>query len=420
MKKSFIIVIIIVLFITALGIGVILLSPSKTPTVDDSITVPTKTFSPFSFITDIFSDDNGSSTDTESSDVATTTEDGGTSRSVYDILTLSPVLKVAEGPVAGATFVSLKNGTTTEEHLRYVERETGHMYDLVLDTNAKVRLSNTTIPRVQEALWGANGGLVVLRYLSDDKETIETYAATIATTSDTSTTLSGTFLPQNIDTITVSPFSPQVFYLLATKPGVAGRLYNAATGETRAVFSSPVSEWLAAWGTPTSVVLSTKPSYLSLGFAYVLNLGTGGTSRLLENTLALTTLPNSAGDILVGSLQSNTMTISRYDAGAKTLNRLAGGTLPEKCVWADAVSAVCALPETTSGSFPDVWYEGSVSFTDSVWKIDTQKNLTDFLFDASVTNEPFDAIYLSLNNTATLLSFINKKDGSLWIASLEL
>ena len=48
-------------------------------------------------------------------------------------------------------------------------------------------------------------------------------------------------------------------------------------------------------------------------------------------------------------------------------------TLPEKCVWskADASIFYCAVPENIPADniYPDVWYQGLMSFSDAIWKV---------------------------------------------------
>lgn len=414
MKRTLIIVG-VALLILILGIGAIWFASSTPGTpLDGTTNVPTRTFSPFGFITDIFSDTQ------EPTQLPgdTTPPEEPASRSVYDILSVQRAYQVLDVPVAGALFVSVVVGTTTEERLRYVERETGHIKDLVLDTGVTKRISNTTIPRIQEVLWGNNGMLVALRYLGDDKETIETYVATLGADEEFGS-LSGIFLPQHISTITLHPSLPQTFYLLPTNPGVAGRIYNASTGITSSVFSSPISEWLASWNAGSYVFLSTKPANNTPGFGYTLNPTTGATAKVISNKGALTGLPNSAGDILVGSVQRDTMLLSVYEQTGGISEHITGGTLSEKCVWMDTERVLCGIPNTGATNLPDAWYAGSVFFSDSFWVIDTETGLSDYLFGTAEIPTAVDATHLSTTNTASLFSFINKRDSRLWVARVS-
>ena len=98
-------------------------------------------------------------------------------------------------PVAG--IVGLMNGS--EHFVRYVERATGHAYDVPVDTSAQTkRVSNTTIPKIQEARWSPDGASLLLRYLGPDNETVLTFSGSFTGASTSEKTLQGTFFPKNI------------------------------------------------------------------------------------------------------------------------------------------------------------------------------------------------------------------------------
>lgn len=417
MKKTLIIVSIILL-VGAVGIGAFwyLLETPREDAETGEPAVGPRTFAPFDFITDIFEEE-----------VATTapTGDGGApiseTRSVYALLQARPGFTVTDAFVTSATFVPHALGTTTpDERLRYIERETGHVYDLSLASGATERISNTTIPRVQEALWGNGGEFLAVRYLDADGETVQTFAGTLTPDDEGGQgSLEGAFLPQNIHTIALHPSESRVFYLLETSAGVVGRIFDAATGQTASLFSSPLTEWTASWKSPSTIFLHTKPSFGALGFGYLLNPASGVSTRVLGNTLALTGLPGPSGDILVGSMQSDILALSFYDTSSGARTALALSTLPEKCSWLDTSRVLCAIPHVTHPRVPDAWYEGSVFFDDSVWIVDVTTNITDYLFDSTVLGTSFDATHLSVSGDEAILAFINKKDARLWVASLS-
>lgn len=400
----------IVLLIVLLGIGVVWFGTQAPSTTGTGTDVSPRSFLPFGSLSDFFT--NTTTTPTPSATgTSPTTED--VTVSVRDTLKTQPARALVDVPVASATFVETTNGTTTEEHLRYVERNTGHVSDVALDSGITTRVSNTTVPRIEEALWGDNGTLLALRYLDADGETIETFLGRIDAEN---AGLPGSFLPKNIRTIALHPTEPKVFYLLDTGTGVVGRLYDAEKNTTVALFSSPLSEWAASWNAGSFIFLSTKPSTQSAGIAFVLNPQTGAATRVLTGTQTLLGLPGPSGSVLFGFRESSTPRIGLFDPNTRETTTLSGNTLPEKCTWLDTTEVACALPEDTTGNIPDAWYEGSQSFNDGMWVIDTKKNLTDFLFDARDTGEEFDATHLVANSDGTLVAFVNKKDSRLWIA----
>ncbi len=58
--------------------------------------------------------------------------------------------ELSREPVSGAGLLDLKAGTV----VRYIERATGHIFEVELFSPNQNRISNTTIPLIYEAYWG--------------------------------------------------------------------------------------------------------------------------------------------------------------------------------------------------------------------------------------------------------------------------
>ncbi len=407
MKKTLVIMGILCIII-AIVLGVLWFS-SSTPTNTINTSVAPRTFAPFGFFTNIF---NGSSDTSKFPQENGTTTTDTSSRSVYDLVGISPAYTVTDAPVVAALFV--QTGTSTGEVLRYVERETGHIYDLYLASGNLRRISNTTIPRIQEAYFGDNGSLIALQYLGEDNETVETFVGFVSTSSEA---ISGEFIAQNARAMALHPTSPQVFYTLDAGGGAAGRIYDAETKQTRPLFSSSLSEWHADWNAGSYILLTSSPSSGAQSLTYALNPATGTTERILMNMFGLTTLPNKDGvHILLGTSRGTDPALFLYNKTKKTILPVTGSTFPEKCVWLKNTRVACGIP--SEGDVIDSWYQGVTSFNDSVWILDPATNLTDYIFDSETTNTVFDAVHLSASEDERLLSFINKKDSQLWIVNL--
>jgi hypothetical protein len=95
------------------------------------------------------------------------------------------------------------------------------------------------------------------------------------------------------------------------------------------------------------------------------------------------------------------------------------GTLAEKCAWqADETRILCAAPRALSGTLPDAWYQGAVSFSDRIWSIDLEERLAVQLVDPEAFGEPVDVVGLSLPEDAQVLVFTDKKSGALYLYDL--
>jgi hypothetical protein len=84
--------------------------------------------------------------------------------------------QISDVPVAGAT--ALTTQTDAIPVVRYMERATGHIYD-VNPKHKEGACHNMTILRIHEALFSKNGDFVVARYLDEDDKTIETFVGKV-------------------------------------------------------------------------------------------------------------------------------------------------------------------------------------------------------------------------------------------------
>ena len=87
-------------------------------------------------------------------------------------------------------------------------------------------------------------------------------------------------------------------------------------------------------------------------------------------------------------------------------------------MWTANDSAIyCGIPADPPQNFnyPDDWYQGAISFSDRIWKIDVSGRYAQLVLDFSKeTENPLDATALAIDPLNTALVFVNKNDGSLW------
>ena len=143
-------------------------------------------------------------------------------------------------------------------------------------------------------------------------------------------------------------------------------------------------------------------------------------SKLFGKITGLTTMINGGGTLVLYSTSTETgPKLSVIDLSKHAIKDLNTYGLPEKCVWSsDNITVYCAVPNTISGNeYPDIWYQGLISFDDYFVKINTMTGEKITLTN-SKDETPVDGTYLFLDKKETSLFFTNKKDSTLW--SLEI
>ncbi len=334
--------------------------------------------------------------------------------------------KISSMPIAGYT-VFQKEKVTKEFHpnIRYVSRENGNIYQTYGDDIKEEKFSNTIIPRVYEAFFGNTGKTVLMRYLKGDGSTIQTYLGNMPTekvgvTTTSTVDIVGSFLPENISDLSISPDTSKVFYIVNNEDNATGIVLNLKDNKKTQVLSSPFTEWLTAWGGEKIQFLNTKASGVALGYLYKIE-NTKIPQKVLGDIYGLSTLPSKdAKNIL---LNNNSLALSVYNINTKNTNPISLNTHIDKCVWSkDNINIYCAVPKNVfSATYPDAWYQGEVSFDDQIWKINIGNQNTELVFDPSSLNGgvEIDAIKLSLSQDENYLLFVNKKDSYLWQYQLK-
>jgi len=346
----------------------------------------------------------------------------------------NPLVELSATPVAGAGIYTSKTGSTT---VRYVDRGTGHIYDINLVSGAVAQVSATTISPVYQAIWASTGQSVVLRYLASDGVTVKSYSATLgapnfaatmsgsadssiaSSTTQTSASpgaLMGSFLPDDIDAIAYSPAGTKIFYTNLINGREEGVTANTDGTKKLQIFDSPTSEWSLAWPATSETAVTTKPSYIAPGYLYFINATTGNKQKILGNINGLTDLVNPGATEIAYTDNTNNLSIYSVKSGQSIPTGLA--TLPEKCVWSQKNTSMlyCGVPTSVpAGNYPDDWYQGLVLFTDSIYKINATTGTTTLISNLSAQyGKDIDAINLALNKNEDHLIFMNKADYSLW------
>jgi hypothetical protein len=343
-----------------------------------------------------------------------------------DISTLK-LKKISSFPIAGyGIFMKEKELGIFSPALRYVNKATGNIYQTFADRIDERKFSSTVVPKVYEAFFGNEGESVVMRYLKGDNKTIETFIGILqkeylGADSIGTNEVTGSFLPENISDISVSPDASKIFYLFNIGDNTAGVIYSLETKTKTQVFDSPFTEWLSFWPNNKMITITTKPSFGVPGYMYAINPDNKNFNKILGGINGLTTLASPSGKMILYA--DNNLSLNIFNTETRNSNLLGVKTLPEKCVWGTVSDVVyCAVPKFVDrAQYPDSWYQGEVSFSDEIWKIDvTSGNTTMILDPISIENgEEIDGIKLNLDEGQNYLLFVNKKDSYLWELQLK-
>jgi|GEM_PF-423847 len=369
----------------------------------------------------------GSQTSTGGTDSGTGTSGSGTDGSGNIPAQVAPQLvEISSSPV-GKGFIALDATSTAQSAsssaptsgvaVRYIDRESGNMYQYATMNNSSTRLTNHTVPGVQEVSWLPDGSTAYLRFLSTGTgadEHVDTYRLP-ADGSD------GSFLAEDLAEV-IPESTTHIFTLAPNSSGSIGYL-EAADGTSPAVLFSSLLSSISVRGSAGAMVAFTKPSANLAGYGFMVNQKTGAFTSILGPLTGLSALPNPSGSfVLISYLDAQkTLRLAFYDTANHVVTILPLSTLTDKCAWtADGLTAYCASPVSVpSGTLPDDWYQGTVTFADRIWKIDFTARVATQVADLpTLVSTPIDAVSLTLDANETELVFMNKSDDSLWAYSL--
>lgn len=339
---------------------------------------------------------------------------------------LDRLLKISEEPVSGFSLINDSRNNKTNIH--YILRANGNIYEAYTNSQEQKRLSITTIPKVYESMWLPDGIRLIIRYLKDNTENVQTFSVKINPATTTLNTfeggVDGNHLPDNIVGLAINPLGDKLFYLTSGLNGVSGYISKPDGLNKKLLFESPLIEWTISWPKEETITMTTKPSSNVPGYLYFLNSKTGAFSRVIGNIAGLNTkISSSTAEILYSDSIRNIPRLYLYNIKKGESKLLPWNTFPEKCLWSNTDSKIvyCAVPKTfPSGDYPDAWYQGLVSFSDDIWMINTDTQASTLVYDIErETNNTMDITDLQLDKNDNHLFFINKTDLTLWSLSLK-
>jgi hypothetical protein len=342
-----------------------------------------------------------------------------------------------KAPVAGVGFFEVKGVATKISKAktssivsprilsaRYIERGLGHIYETSLATFIESRIVNETRPRITEAFFNNNSKSVAIRYIEEEygSEMIESRILALGT----ATSSSGFYKTEEIVLPNSIPFmaaaedgTDKFFYLNSSSDATSGTLITSK-GVKTGIFSSAFTEWVPQFPHQNLVTLTTRPSGNVPGYLFFLDTTTKALTRILDGVNGLTTNTSRNGKLVAYTeTKERVPELFVYDVAKKESRGLFKQTLPEKCAWSTKEVNIiyCAVPQKIAPAiYPDQWYRGTISFTDSLWKIDTTTAFAEkILTPSDYRVSELDIINPVLSSDDSYILFINKKTGTPWI-----
>jgi len=331
------------------------------------------------------------------------------------------VFKISDGPVAGATFIQTLHPTTTLA--RFVMADSGHAYNLVLDSQGAVpqAISNTTIPGATSALWVEKGGAAILQYL--DGITPKTvYLGFAATTSPSNPTVHLQFYPDGIRSLAASPDGLQVVYLLRTATGVNGFVTKTDGTGGKLLFSLPLREMQVRWPAQGTLLAYSNAAAGVPGIAFAIDAKSGAATPLVYAPGLTATADLTFSHVLYQTTDTSAGVHSSYshDIASGADRALSFDPIPEKCVQSPLSGAVvyCAAPLAyVPPNYLDLWHQGTASIADSVLSYSLAVATTTLLATPGSTSDggvATDILQLAVSPDGHYLLFVSKSDRSLW------
>ena len=303
------------------------------------------------------------------------------------------------------------NPIIDNQKVKYYLSENGQAYESNFDGSGLTQLSTNTLTNLSRALWSPDGNKVI--HIFNDQGVIKKYLYDFETEQSTR-------LGQNIDYISWAPNEDRIVYQYygpAEENNIS--ISNPDGLNWTNIFPTRMKDLIVEWPSTNKIALMTKPSGLTQGTAYTIDLTNNDFQKVIEPTYGLTTLWSpQANKILFSETdhQGKNLKLKIADLGQSTINQLDIITLPEKCVWStDNQTVFCAIPENIPQLtvLPDDYHKNLTSFSDHFWKINISTGQKTKIFE-NKGEQIYDAKNLLLSPLEDYLIFINQTDGLLY------
>lgn len=315
--------------------------------------------------------------------------------------------QVSTRAVAGYAFLD-------DHTVRYVERGTGYVYQVDLNSKTETELSHTTIQQTSEAIFSASADTVIIT--SYDGYQKKSVVANLTGQTDQELTLKT--LPTGADDLAFKDQNT-IYFAISTDKTTSGYSYDLRTLAQKKLFAVNAGDLRAEWGNGLkSMYLVSKPAVGYPGYAYTvseegivtpISSEKDGLTAFMNNSYVVTTFASSS-EYISEALQ-NFHVFPQAEA-----------MIPQKCAFADMTGPIiwCGGQKSQlNRNFLEDWYKGTVISHDDLWRIDLTSGKAVRLMDLSAgAGRVIDVSGLTAGLQEKALIFENKVDGTLWVYHL--
>lgn len=308
--------------------------------------------------------------------------------------------------VAGFGFAS-SSGTT--DTIRYVEKGTGHIYEINLNSGTETQISLLTLPRTVEALFSPEASAVV--FINDT-------GVSVGFIPEKNAQMKLIELPADAKNVS---FKDEVtlYYTQNENGKTVGRQLNLLKLTKTEVFSTQLHDIDVFWGNGfTTTYIQTKPTQYLEGQLY--SISKNVLTPVVPSAYGLTSFIN--GKNILTSFISGVEYTTTWPSSALNLKQ-GIVMLKEKCVFStqEANFTWCAAPlALPKNNYVENWYKGVETSEDYLWSNDLATQSSELIADfTELSGKTIDVLHMATNQSGTLLLFGNKIDQTLWLYNLE-
>lgn len=306
--------------------------------------------------------------------------------------------------VAGFGFAS-----SSPDTLKYVERGTGHVYEINVTSGKEEQVSVTTFPHASEAVFSPDTTSVALT-------SYEGYRKNVSVGTILKNTTSIELIKLPLGTENIAFVNETTLYFTHTEAGkTIGSMFNIHTQAQSILFTINLTDVEVLWGNGLKAIyVLPKPSHGLESALYVVNKG--ALTPVTSSEFGLTAFTNDTYTI-ASNIRNNTYSTQSLKNSITAQQGIL--MLKEKCVFDRTEDGVvwCASPlAPAKPTYIEDWYKGITTSEDYLWHTDLSSESSELKGDIpKLSGKTLDVTGMTINNNGKVLLFENKIDQSLWI-----